>query len=255
MKLWFFCAGVIRALRKDDYITSTYRDHVHALSKGVPAKNIMAELFGKKTGICRGQGGSMHMFSREHNLVGGAAVAVCSSLLLGPLCRLCTLVQLLCQTMCRPIHSASQLVPGTLQFQQAWVCRTASAMYFPLPAARRLCLHWRGYPCGTGCSLQDQVHESEPAFMSSNPHGCWCQQQLCRASLLSAAKLSSACQGTCKNSPALTCRAAVLPRRVVKTFPPWRCRMQWATRPLTRSPSTSLAMAPATWVRPVSAHA
>eukprot|EP00891_Asterochloris_glomerata_P005353 jgi/Astpho2/5353/fgenesh1_pm.00075_%23_15_t len=65
--------GVIRALRKDDYITSTYRDHVHALSKGVPARNIMAELFGKKTGICRGQGGSMHMFSREHNLLGGFA--------------------------------------------------------------------------------------------------------------------------------------------------------------------------------------
>lgn len=77
IKLCFICAGVIRALRKDDYITSTYRDHVHALSKGVPARNIMAELFGKKTGICRGQGGSMHMFSREHNLVGGAVVAVC----------------------------------------------------------------------------------------------------------------------------------------------------------------------------------
>ena len=77
MKLCMLCAGVIRALRKDDYITSTYRDHVHALSKGVPARNIMAELFGKKTGICRGQGGSMHMFSREHNLVGGVVVAVC----------------------------------------------------------------------------------------------------------------------------------------------------------------------------------
>lgn len=61
--------GVIRALRADDYICSTYRDHVHALSKNVPAKNIMAELFGKKTGICRGQGGSMHMFSAEHGLV------------------------------------------------------------------------------------------------------------------------------------------------------------------------------------------
>lgn len=65
--------GVIRNLRKDDYICSTYRDHVHALSKNVPAKNIMAELFGKKTGICRGQGGSMHMFSAEHGLLGGFA--------------------------------------------------------------------------------------------------------------------------------------------------------------------------------------
>ena len=61
--------GVIGALRKDDYICSTYRDHVHALSKGVPSRAIMAELFGKKTGLCRGQGGSMHMFSREHGLV------------------------------------------------------------------------------------------------------------------------------------------------------------------------------------------
>ena len=129
--------GVIRHLRQDDYICSTYRDHVHALSKNVPPRcetallapanhqppharicrcawllaapcmqrsatgrapspwscmhaaccrvvcmhagphtpgpavrrEIMAELFGKKTGICRGQGGSMHMFSKKHNLV------------------------------------------------------------------------------------------------------------------------------------------------------------------------------------------
>jgi pyruvate dehydrogenase E1 component alpha subunit len=65
--------GVIRQLRKSDYICSTYRDHVHALSKGVPARGIMAELFGKKTGICRGQGGSMHMFSSEWGLLGGFA--------------------------------------------------------------------------------------------------------------------------------------------------------------------------------------
>ena len=60
-------------LRKDDYICSTYRDHVHALSKDVPARAVMAELFGKKTGICRGQGGSMHMFSKEYGLLGGFA--------------------------------------------------------------------------------------------------------------------------------------------------------------------------------------
>ena len=46
---------------------------MHALSKNVPAREIMAELFGKKTGICRGQGGSMHMFSKEHGLLGGFA--------------------------------------------------------------------------------------------------------------------------------------------------------------------------------------
>lgn len=67
-------AGVIKAcLRKDDYVSSTYRDHVHALSKGVDPRKVMAELFGKKTGVCRGQGGSMHMFDKEHNLLGGYA--------------------------------------------------------------------------------------------------------------------------------------------------------------------------------------
>eukprot|EP00271_Cylindrocystis_brebissonii_P010377 TRINITY_DN26550_c0_g1_i1.p1 TRINITY_DN26550_c0_g1~~TRINITY_DN26550_c0_g1_i1.p1 ORF type:complete len:466 (+),score=88.56 TRINITY_DN26550_c0_g1_i1:89-1399(+) len=66
-------SGVIKYLRKDDYVTSTYRDHVHALSKGVPAKEIMAELFGKSTGCCRGQGGSMHMFSKEWGVLGGFA--------------------------------------------------------------------------------------------------------------------------------------------------------------------------------------
>lgn len=49
-------SGVIRLLRQDDYVVSTYRDHVHALSKGVPAREVMAELFGKKTGCCRCEG-------------------------------------------------------------------------------------------------------------------------------------------------------------------------------------------------------
>jgi pyruvate dehydrogenase E1 component alpha subunit len=65
--------GVIKALRSDDYVCSTYRDHVHALSAGVPAKKVMAELFGKETGCSRGRGGSMHLFSGEHNLLGGFA--------------------------------------------------------------------------------------------------------------------------------------------------------------------------------------
>ena len=66
-------SGVIKALRSDDYVCSTYRDHVHALSAGVPAENVMAELFGKETGCSRGRGGSMHLFSGEHNLLGGFA--------------------------------------------------------------------------------------------------------------------------------------------------------------------------------------
>ena len=66
--------GVIKALRPDeDYVCSTYRDHVHALSAGVPAREVMAELFGKATGCSKGRGGSMHLFSAEHRLLGGYA--------------------------------------------------------------------------------------------------------------------------------------------------------------------------------------
>lgn len=64
---------MIRLLRPDDKVCSTYRDHVHALSKGVPAREVMAELFGKATGCCRGQGGSMHIFSAKHGVLGGYA--------------------------------------------------------------------------------------------------------------------------------------------------------------------------------------
>ncbi len=66
--------GVIQAMRPgEDYVCSTYRDHVHALSAGVPAKEVMAELFGKATGCSKGRGGSMHMFSSQHRLLGGYA--------------------------------------------------------------------------------------------------------------------------------------------------------------------------------------
>ncbi|XP_010480668.1 PREDICTED: pyruvate dehydrogenase E1 component subunit alpha-3, chloroplastic-like [Camelina sativa] len=65
--------GFIKLLTKSDSVVSTYRDHVHALSKGVSARAVMSELFGKVTGCCRGQGGSMHMFSKEHNMLGGFA--------------------------------------------------------------------------------------------------------------------------------------------------------------------------------------
>ncbi|MBW4688989.1 MAG: pyruvate dehydrogenase (acetyl-transferring) E1 component subunit alpha [Komarekiella atlantica HA4396-MV6] len=66
--------GVIQAMRPgEDFVSSTYRDHVHALSAGVPAREVMAELFGKATGCSKGRGGSMHMFSAEHRLLGGYA--------------------------------------------------------------------------------------------------------------------------------------------------------------------------------------
>lgn len=66
-------SGVIRSMRSDDFVCSTYRDHVHALSAGVPARQVMAELFGKATGCSKGRGGSMHLFSAEHHLLGGFA--------------------------------------------------------------------------------------------------------------------------------------------------------------------------------------
>ena len=67
-------SGVIGAMkRKHDWFCSTYRDHVHALSAGVPAKEVMSELFGKETGCSKGRGGSMHLFSKEHHLLGGYA--------------------------------------------------------------------------------------------------------------------------------------------------------------------------------------
>jgi pyruvate dehydrogenase E1 component alpha subunit len=66
--------GVIQAMRPgEDYVCSTYRDHVHALSAGVPPREVMAELFGKVTGCSQGRGGSMHLFSAKHRLLGGYA--------------------------------------------------------------------------------------------------------------------------------------------------------------------------------------
>nr|YP_009395396.1 pyruvate dehydrogenase E1 component alpha subunit [Polysiphonia infestans]ARW64376.1 pyruvate dehydrogenase E1 component alpha subunit [Polysiphonia infestans] len=65
--------GVIKLLKDEDYVCSTYRDHVHAISKGVETKHIMSELFGKETGCSKGRGGSMHIFSSKHNFLGGFA--------------------------------------------------------------------------------------------------------------------------------------------------------------------------------------
>ena len=54
-------AGVCAQLRRDDYLFSTHRPHGHALAKGVTPRVIMAELFAKRTGCCKGKGGSMHV--------------------------------------------------------------------------------------------------------------------------------------------------------------------------------------------------
>lgn len=54
-------AGAMANLRRDDYITSTHRGHGHVIAKGADTKGMMAELYGKKTGLCKGKGGSMHV--------------------------------------------------------------------------------------------------------------------------------------------------------------------------------------------------
>lgn len=66
--------GAISAIRSDDYVLTSYRDHGQALAKGISADAIMAELFGKATGCSRGKGGSMHLFDREVNFLGGHAI-------------------------------------------------------------------------------------------------------------------------------------------------------------------------------------
>jgi pyruvate dehydrogenase E1 component alpha subunit len=66
--------GVIRALRPEDAVVATYREHGHALVRGVPAELIMAEMFGKSTGCSRGRGGSMHLFHAPTRFYGGNAI-------------------------------------------------------------------------------------------------------------------------------------------------------------------------------------
>jgi pyruvate dehydrogenase E1 component alpha subunit len=66
--------GVLRALRPEDAIVATYREHGHALVRGIPATALMAEMFGKVTGCSRGRGGSMHVFDARTRFYGGNAI-------------------------------------------------------------------------------------------------------------------------------------------------------------------------------------
>jgi len=69
------CAvGSINALRDDDPIVGAYRDHGHALARGMHPNYAMAEMYGKLTGCAKGKGGSMHMFDRDRNMYGGHAI-------------------------------------------------------------------------------------------------------------------------------------------------------------------------------------
>lgn len=66
--------GTVSALRPDDPLTSTYREHGQALARGTDPRAIMAELLGRATGICGGRGGSMHLMDRERSFYGGYGI-------------------------------------------------------------------------------------------------------------------------------------------------------------------------------------
>lgn len=66
--------GSARALRESDYLVSTYRSHGDAIARGTPPERVMAELFGKVDGCCKGHGGSMHMFDAQRRFMGGYGI-------------------------------------------------------------------------------------------------------------------------------------------------------------------------------------
>ncbi len=66
--------GIMAALKPEDGVVATYREHGHAIVKGVPVEKVMAELYGKIDGCSRGRGGSMHLFDKEKNFYGGYAI-------------------------------------------------------------------------------------------------------------------------------------------------------------------------------------
>ena len=66
--------GVIPVLEERDHIVATYREHGHAITRGVPMNKVMAEMYGKQEGCSRGRGGSMHLFDAAKNFHGGNAI-------------------------------------------------------------------------------------------------------------------------------------------------------------------------------------
>lgn len=67
-------AGMVSAMDKGDKVITAYRDHAHPIALGTDPKYVMAELYGKITGLSKGKGGSMHMFDKERNLFGGHGI-------------------------------------------------------------------------------------------------------------------------------------------------------------------------------------
>lgn len=66
--------GVIPLLREDDWLTSTYRNHGHAIARGVPLEGMTGELYGRATGICGGKGGSMHVADQNRGMLGAMGI-------------------------------------------------------------------------------------------------------------------------------------------------------------------------------------
>src|SRR5881396_522532 len=66
--------GAMSTLRPDDYAISSYREHGHCLAKGSDPRRVMAELFGRRDGLSKGKGGSMHLFDKSVNFLGGHAI-------------------------------------------------------------------------------------------------------------------------------------------------------------------------------------
>jgi len=66
--------GALSVIRKEDYVMTSYREHAHAIAKGMSPESVMAELFGKAGGCSKGKGGSMHMFDKEVNFLGGHGI-------------------------------------------------------------------------------------------------------------------------------------------------------------------------------------
>ena len=68
------CVGVMSALNNDDWISSTYRNHGHAIAKNCELKEITSEIFGRSTGICKGKGGSMHISDFDKGMLGSFGI-------------------------------------------------------------------------------------------------------------------------------------------------------------------------------------
>lgn len=68
------CVGLMAALRSADHLFTTYREHGYALARGADPRRVMAELFGRTTGLCGGRGGSMHLFDTRSRLLGGYGI-------------------------------------------------------------------------------------------------------------------------------------------------------------------------------------